>query len=99
MIVYEHNGKGIHPPVTFNKAPDSIAPSRDINAVVVIQKMGKSYLKDDSAGFERFQNLFEKNYLKGEVKYELISETYNPVDKYKSGESKVRHLDYFVSGL
>lgn len=97
IFIHGNNEKSINPPIQFNQAPDfTVKNQKNTAAVNLIQQLGIAYTTNNEEEFIQLQTLFEKNYLMDKVKYELISETYHPIKKLKTGESTVKHLKFFL---
>ncbi|WP_299403416.1 hypothetical protein [Acaryochloris sp. IP29b_bin.148] len=96
ILIYSHTDQ--RPAIPFNRASNTMASGQgNIIAIKLIQKLGRAYKQKDMAKFKQLRMLFENNYLTGEVKYELISETYNPIVKLKTGASTTKRLASFIS--
>ena len=98
IVIFEHNGQILEPPVLFNEAPDSIARSGDIDANTVINSLGISYIQNNQEEVSEKRNLIEDVYLKGSVEYGLVKQTYDPILKYKFNQTEQEILVKFSSG-
>lgn len=98
IVLYSHNDKTLQPPVPFHQAPASMANAGDINANVVINDLGSSFLQGKSAQINEHRKILENNYMKGQVEYGLIKETYNPIQKWNSDQGDQEVLAKFEHG-
>ena len=98
IIIYTHNGRELTPPISFHKAPKSIADSESINANSVIKKLGNSVLQGSESQIIKNRKILERNYMYGNIEYALIKETYDPIQKWKYNEADQEVLSRFESG-
>ena len=87
ILIEEHNGQAIDPPVVFLKAPEAIVTGNRNIGRKVINKLGRAKTRDRKGKVKRYRRLLESNYLQGRVRYELVYERYDPLEKWKTGES------------
>ncbi len=65
----------------------------------MIQRLGRAVDKGRTGEVADLRRLLEQNYLRGQVRYELLFERYDPLDKWKTGKSQeTRRLASFESG-
>ena len=99
IVIDRHDGRSVEPPVSFLQAPESIVTGNRWVARKVIQRLGRAVDKGKTEEVEDLRRLLEQNYLKGRVRYELLFERYQPLDRWKTGESRERRrLASFDSG-
>jgi len=99
IVIDRHDGRPVEPPVSFLQAPESIVTGNRWVARKVIQRLGRAVDDGRTEDVEGLRRLLEHNYLKGRVRYELLFERYQPLDKWKTGESRERRrLASFDSG-
>lgn len=85
IVIRRHEGRQIDPPVAFLQAPDSIATGNRYIARKLIQRLGRAHDRGDREGLAMLRRLLEQNYLKGNVRYELLFERYDPLAKWRTG--------------
>lgn len=99
LLIHRHRKQVLDPPVSFLHAPDTIVTGNRYVGRKVIQRLGRAIEKhrvDQAADLRR---ILEQDYLNGRVRYELIFERYNPIEKWKTGTNlEVRSLGRFASG-
>lgn len=99
IAIDRHDGQPVDPPVSFLTAPDSMVTGNRFIARKLIQRLGRAHDKSRAEEVERLRQLLEHNYLKGRVHYELLFERYQPLEKWKTGQSREkRSLASFDTG-
>ena len=99
ILIEEHNGQKIDPPVVFLQAPDSIVTGNRYIGRKVIGRLGRATKRDHKKQVKRYRKVLESNYLQGQVRYELIFERYDPIEKWETGESiEFVSLAHFATG-
>ena len=98
IVIYKHNNQTLNPPISFHQAPQSIAQSGVISATFVIDKLGNSYLQGKQEDIKKQRQILENNYLNGNVEYELIRESFDPIKKWKYNQVEQEILVRFNSG-
>ena len=99
IVIDRHDGQQVEPPISFLQAPESIATGNRYIARKVIQSLGRALDDGETEEVERLRRLLERNYLKGRVHYEVLFERYQPLDRWRTGESREkRSLARFDSG-
>ena len=98
IILYKHNGQILEPPIFFHQAPKTMADSGAIAANSVINQLGRKYRQGNQSQVRNQRKLLEENYLKGEIEYGLIQETYEPIERWKNGKVNQKLLVKFKSG-
>lgn len=88
ILIEEHNGQAIDPPVVFLKAPGTIVTGNRYVGRKVIDKLGRAKKRARKRKVKRYRELLESNYLQGQVRYELVYERYDPLEKWQTGESR-----------
>jgi hypothetical protein len=99
IVLLRHSGSKLDPPVRFLQAPASMVVGNRFLARKLIQRMGRAHDRGETQEFERLREQLERNYLDGAVRYELLFERYEPLTRWKSGEStETRSLGRFDFG-
>jgi hypothetical protein len=99
IAIDRHDGRPVEPPVSFLQAPDSIVAGNRWVGRKVIQRLGRAFDKGRTEEVADLRRLLEQNYLRGQVRYELLFERYDPLEKWKTGERReTRRLASFESG-
>ncbi|HXU44018.1 MAG TPA: hypothetical protein VN783_00715 [Thermoanaerobaculia bacterium] len=99
LLVHRRNKKAVEPPVSFLHAPDTIVTGNRYVGRKVIQRLGRAVERHQAAEVEDLRRLLEQNYLNGRVRYELIFERYDPIEKWRTGANlEERSLGLFTSG-
>ena len=99
VVIHEHGGKAVVPAAAFLKAPDSIVRGNRYIARKVIQKLGRAQDRGREEEARRLRSLLEENYFNGRVRYEVLFERYNPLEKWRSGVSlEQRSVVHFEGG-
>ena len=90
ILIEEHDGRAIVPPVVFLNAPDSIVTGNRYVGRKVINRLGRARKRGRGRKVQKYRQLLESNYLQGDVRYELVYERYDPLEKWETGESRER---------
>lgn len=99
IAIDRHDGRPVEPPVSFLQAPESIAGGNRWVGRKVIQRLGRAVDKGRTEEVADLRRLLETSYLRGRVGYELRFESYEPLEKWKTGASReTRSLARFESG-
>jgi hypothetical protein len=100
LLLYRQDGQRIDPPAPFLTAPETLVTGNRYVARKVIQHLGQAYDRGEAVEVARLRALLEQNHLQGrKVRYELIHERYQPLEKWRTGGSRERRvLTVFVKG-
>jgi hypothetical protein len=88
ILIEEHNGRAIDPPVVFLKAPETVVTGNRYVGRKLINKLGRAKRRDRKRKVKRYREILESNHLQGKVRYELVFEQYDPLEKWKTGDSR-----------
>ena len=88
ILIEEHDGKILEPPVLFLEAPETMVMGNRYVGRKVIDKMGRAKKRGSGRKVKKYRSLLESNYLRGRMRYELVYERYDPLEKWKTGESR-----------
>ncbi|MBJ93724.1 MAG: hypothetical protein CMP23_04530 [Rickettsiales bacterium] len=86
--IVEVDGRSFDPPLDFMMAKELLSGAGDINAHYLILRLGKAIDQDGQSEARELRRLFESNYLDGshaQLKYQVIVNRFNPVEKWKTG--------------
>jgi len=99
LLVHGHEGHRVEPPVSFLRAPSTIVVGNRYIGRKVIQHLGRAVERGEAARVEELRRLLERNYLQGRVRYELVFERYDPIEKWTTGANfERRSLGQLTSG-
>lgn len=99
LLVHRHGGRDLEPPVAFLRAPPGIVAGNRYIGRKVIQRLGDAVEEGEADRVEELRRLLEGSYLQGRVVYELRHERYDPLAKWRTGETlEERSLGRFTSG-
>lgn len=99
LLVHRHKKRILEPPVSFLQAPGTIVIGNRYIGRKVIQRLGRAVERGQAAKVEDLRRLLEQNYLSGRVRYELVFERYDPLQKWRTGANlEQRSLGQFTSG-
>lgn len=95
VIISEYDGKKFDPPLPWHKVMELISGTRVSgarfhSAIVLVQRIGDAHINSDKNKFTELRKQFEGIFLENRpTKYQIIEESYNPLEKWKFGDSKV----------
>jgi cytochrome c-type biogenesis protein CcmE len=99
LLIHRHKGRDLEPPVSFLHAPDTIVSGNRYIGRKVIQRLGGAVERGEADRVEDLRRLLEQSYLRGRVRYELIFERYDPLQKWRTGANlEERSLGQLTSG-
>ncbi len=104
VLVSEYDGNKFDPPVYWREAARSVKPvsGADIHAVrVLCKRMNEVYMSNDQEKFNELRIEFENIYLSDSVvKYQIVEESYNPLERWKFGDDKMarKNIGYYQVG-
>ena len=90
VLILRHRQTELDPPVPYLRAPNSMAAGNRYHGRKVIQALGRAFDAGDEAGVQERRRQLETNYLRGRVRYELIFESYDPYEKWRTGKNLER---------
>jgi len=100
LLLHSQDGRPLEPPVTFFLAPEDWVKGNRYIARKVIQKLGQAQDRGQAAGVAHHREILEHNYLRGQIRYELVFEKYSPLEKWREGKNReARTLAFFESGV
>ena len=100
ILIEEHDGRVIDPPISFLQAPESIVTGNRFVGRKVINKMGRAKRRGRGRKVRKYRSILESSYLRGQVRYQLVFESYDPLVKWKTGESHTfESLARFEAGV
>lgn len=98
LLIHRQKRQIFEPPVSFLHAPDTTVFGNRYVGRKVIQRFGRAIERRQMDEVESLRRLLERSYLGGRVRYELIFERYDPMQKWKTGANReVRSLGQFTS--
>ena len=99
LLIHRHEEETLEPPVSFLHAPETIVTGNRYVGRKVIQWLGKAVERGETARVKDLRRLLEENYLSGRVRYELVFERYDPIQKWRTGANlEERSFGQFTSG-
>lgn len=99
LLIHRHKRLKLEPPVSFLDAPGTIVTGNRYIGRKVIQRLGRAVERGEAAQVKDLRRLLEQNYLSGRVRYELVFERYDPMQKWRTGANlEERSLGQFTSG-
>lgn len=99
LLIHRQKKRNFKPPVPFLHAPETLVTGNRYVGRKVIQRLGRAIEKGQADKVRDLRLLLEQSYLVGRVRYELVFERYDPVQKWKTGVNlESRSLGEFASG-
>lgn len=99
LLIHRHDGRRLEPPVPFLTAPAAIVGGNRYIGRKVVQRLGRAVERGEASEVAELRRLLEGSYLRGRVRYELVYERYDPIERWRSGAGlEARSLGRFTSG-
>lgn len=87
LRIDEHDGVA-QPGISFLRAPGNMVVGDRYIARKVIQHLGKATFRGETEEVLRQRQLLEDTWLRGQVRYRLVREVYDPLLKWRTGENR-----------
>jgi len=99
LLIHGHGANSLEPPVSFLRAPGSLVAGNRYIGRKVVQRLGRAVERGKTARVEELRRLLEGHYLRGRVRYELVFERYDPIEKWRTGaDLERRSVGEFTTG-
>ncbi|HEX6200402.1 MAG TPA: hypothetical protein VF150_09070 [Thermoanaerobaculia bacterium] len=99
LLVRRHEGRRLDPPVPFMQAPPEIVAGNRYVGRKVIQRLGRAIDEGEVERVAELRRLLEESFLRGRVRYQVVYERYDPLEKWRGGaDLERRSLGRFRSG-
>ena len=100
VLIDRHGGRRIDPPAELLRAPEPLARGNRAIARKVVQSLGSAHDGGEAEEVARLRRLLEANYLGDGVSYRVVLESYEPLEKWRTGELLERRtVAAFASGV
>lgn len=98
VLISAHGSRKIEPPLAYLKADSALVKGNKHIGRKLIQQLGGALERGESGEAMRLKRLLERNYLRENVRYEVVIENYDPLEKWRTGQAtNVRSLGAFES--
>ena len=97
LRVYEYGGVIVDPPCLYQEGEGKFVGEHSIELFELIQKLGRA-AESQNLQDEKNALLLLENYLKIPYRVELLSVSYSPVERWKTGYEEITPLKTFKSG-
>ena len=87
ILIHAHEGRPVEPALTFHQAPASLVRGTRSIGRKLIQTLGRAHDEGRHQQVESLRRQLEANYLASGLRYELIFESYDPLQKWRTGEN------------
>ncbi len=99
LILRARDGSPIDPPLPYSQAPALVASPHSIVTYQLIQQFGDAETRHDAARGRSLRRQLEAQFLAGRVQYDLVLNTYQPVERWETGRVRARRtLRSFTAG-
>ncbi len=85
LLLHQVGGKTLDSPQYYEKASAIVDDPHSISVYKIVQQLGKAENRNNTSEIERLRLILEKNYIPLSSRYELVAVTYDPVDRWKTG--------------
>ncbi|MEP7009472.1 MAG: hypothetical protein ABJC13_04040 [Acidobacteriota bacterium] len=99
LLILRQRKRNFQPAVPFPHAPETLVIGNRYIGRKVIQRLGRAIEKGEADKVKDLRLQLETSYLVGRVRYEVVFERYDPVQKWKTGANlESLSLGEFASG-
>ena len=99
LILRAHDDTPIDPPLPYNQVPWLVTAPHSIVTYQLVQQLGDAAARHDDARSRSLRRQLETQFQMGRVQYDLVRNTYQPVERWETGQVRVRRtLQTFTSG-
>ncbi len=98
VLITGQGGREIEPPMAYLKADSALVTGNEHIGRKLIQQLGGALERGEASEALRLRRLLERNYLAKRVRYEVVVEDYQPLEKWRTGRPvNVRSMGVFES--
>lgn len=98
ILLLEVNGQKFSPPVPWGEVYGHTDQPSAARSRTLMQRLANSLEKKNQEETKRLRTLFEQRYLPESVTYQVVVNTYNPIERFKTGKFSTKILGEFRKG-
>ena len=99
LILRAGDGHPVDPPAPYSQLPALVAAPHSIVTYQLIQQFGDAVASRDDARERSLRRQIEGQFLVPRVQYDLVRNTYQPVERWETGQVRARRtLRSFTAG-
>lgn len=95
LRILEHNSQPLPQPLLAHEADGFIPNPRSIELYELTQRFGRASQHNNPSALKDIQSLLQNHFLGQVNHYELVSITYDPLERWKSGSLKITPIQSF----
>ena len=98
LRLYRVEGKTLEPPRFYEEADGIVSDPRSIDVYEAVQMLGKAERRGDLPVIARIRRIIDSNSVMPPCRYELVTVTYDPVERWKTGEVQIETIEMYSEG-
>ena len=99
LILRSNQGIAIEPPLPYSQLSWLVSSPQSIVTYNLVQQLGDAEASHDAARSRKVRRLVDALFTQPHVRYDLVRNTYEPVERYETGRVRTRQtLAAFTSG-
>ena len=99
LILHSNDGNPIEPPQPYTRVEWLVLNAHSIVSYNLVQQLGDAVARRDEARVRRLRRQLDALFTQPRVGYDLVRNTYQPVERYETGRVRTRHtVRSFTSG-
>ena len=92
VYIEQHAGRELEPAIPYLRASPQLAPGNPHLGRKLIQRLGRAAQDGNPGEIESLRRLFEDTYLAHPVRYRVVRERYEPLEKWQRGKALEEQL-------
>ncbi len=93
----EAHGQRLTQPLFYQDAEDFVANPQSVTVDELVQQLGLAVKQGRTDEQQRIRQVLEKNHLPSPCRYELVTITFDPLVRWRTGQYEVQPLAEYVS--
>ena len=99
LLLRANDGHPIDPPLPYSQAPWLISTPHSIVTYQLVQQLGDALARRDDERARALRRQIEAQFAQPRVQYDLVRNTYQPVERWETGQVRARRtIRSFTAG-
>lgn len=97
LRLQEARGQGLTPPLLYQDAENYVANPHSVTVDELVQQFGQAVTKGRVDDQQRLRHVLEKNHLPSPCQYELVTITFDPLVRWRTGRYEAKPFAQYQS--